>query len=161
LPNPVAVAWRATNGCTQSTPSEVAETKIMAAGETTMNRKLLKDILAIHADQLAQNRRTNTEDYPELSPEDKQELAPLLDVAERVKSTLRPVNPPRKFETNLKKELLTTAHLRQAKGYTPPNPEKDLLILLAIVGFFISLAGVLLALRLRREGIKTVTPPQS
>jgi hypothetical protein len=125
-----------------------------------MNRKLLKEILAIHADQLAQGRQVNTEDYPELSPEDRQELTPLLDVAERVKSTLKPVGPPRKFETNLKKELLTTAHLRQIEGYSPPNPQKDLLILLAIVGFFISLAGALLALRLRRQRVKTVTPPQ-
>jgi hypothetical protein len=125
-----------------------------------MNRKLLKEILAIHADQLAQDRQVNTEDYPELSSEDKQELAPLLDVAERVKSTLKPVNPPRKFETNLKKELLTTAHLHRVEGYIPPNPERDLLILVAIVGFFISLAGVLLALRLRKQGVQTFTPPQ-
>jgi hypothetical protein len=125
-----------------------------------MNRKLLKEILAIHADQLTQNRQVKTEDYPELSPEDKQELAPLLDVAERVKSTLKPVNPPRKFETNLKKELLTTAHLHQAEGYTSPNPERDLLILVATVGFFISLAAVLLALRLRRQGVQTAIRPQ-
>lgn len=116
-----------------------------------MNRKLLKDILAIHADQLAQDRQVNAEDYSELSPEDRQEIAPLLDVAERVKSTLKPVDPPRKFETNLKKELVTTAHLRQAEGYTPPDPSRDLLILAAIIGFIVSLAGVLVALRLRHQ----------
>ena len=114
-----------------------------------MDRKLLKEILATHADQLAQGRQIKTEDYLELSPEDKHELAPLLDVAERVKSTLKPISPPRNFETHLKEELLTTAHLRQAEGYTPPNPSRDLLILIAIIGFIISLAGVLLALRLR------------
>lgn len=117
-----------------------------------MDRKLLKEILATHADKLVQGRQAKTEDYPELSPEDQQELALLLDVAEQVKSTLKPINPPRSFESNLKQELLTTAHLRRAEGYTPPNPSRDLLILLAIIGFIISLAGVLLAWRLRKQG---------
>ena len=120
-----------------------------------MNRKLLKDILSTHADQLVQGQHPKTEDYAEdfgnLSVEDKDELAPLFDVAEQIRSTLRPINPPQKFESNLKKELLTTAHLRQAEGYTPPHPSRDLLILAAIFGFIISLAGVLIALRIRRQ----------
>ena len=89
----------------------------------------------------------------ELPTEADPELSSLLGVAERVKSTLTPVAPTRSFETSLKRQLLTTAHLRHAQGYRPPNPERDLLILMAIVGFFLSLAGVLLALRLRSQGI--------
>ena len=120
-----------------------------------MNRKLLKDILSTHADQLVQGRHPKTEDYAEnfgdLSAEDKDELAPLFDVAEQIQSTLRPISPPRRFENNLKRELLTTAHLRQVEGYTPPNPSRDLLILVAIFGFIISLAGVLIALRIRSQ----------
>jgi hypothetical protein len=120
-----------------------------------MNRKLLKDILSTHADQLVRGQHPRTEDYAEdfgdLSAADKDELAPLFDVAEQLQSTLRPVSPPRSFENSLKKELLTTAHLRQAEGYKPPNPERDLLILAAIFGFIISLAGVLIALRIRHR----------
>ena len=116
-----------------------------------MKIKLLKDILATHSDQLLQGRHLRVEDYPDLSPEDQHELARLLDVAEQVQSTLQHVSPPRSFENNLKKELLATAHLRQAEGYVPPNPSRDLLVLAAIMAFFVSLAGVLLALRLRRQ----------
>jgi hypothetical protein len=117
-----------------------------------MNRKKLKEILASHADQLVQSRSGAEPPY-ELPAEDDAELSSLLGVAERIKSTLTPVSPTRRFETDLKRQLLTTAHLRQAEGYKPPNPERDLLILMAIIGFFLSLAGVLLALKLRSQGI--------
>jgi len=121
-----------------------------------MDSRQLKDILAMHADQLLQGKqrrqRRTDDDYRDLSPQDKDELASLLNVAERVKSTLKPVHPPRRFETRLKKELLTTAHQYRAEGYTPPDPARDLLILLAaIFGFIIALAGVLLAWQIRRR----------
>lgn len=118
-----------------------------------MNRKKLKEILASHADQLIQQSRAGTESPYEVPTEDDAELSSLLGVAERIKSTLTPVTPARRFETDLKRQLLTTAHLRQIEGYRPPNPERDLLVLMAIVGFFLSLAGVLLALKLRSQGI--------
>ncbi len=115
-----------------------------------MNKKLLKEILAAHADHLVTGRAKG-KDYLNLLADSEEELAPLLDVAERVKSTLKPIKPARKFEKELKRELLTTAHLRRAEGYTPPNPSRDLLILAVILGFFMSLAGVLLALRWRHQ----------
>ena len=113
-----------------------------------MNKKQLKDILAAHADRLVKGE-TENEDYLDLA--DAEELALLLGVAEQVKSTLQPVSSARTFETELKRQLLTTAHLRQVEGYTPPNPSRDLLILAAILGFFISLIGMLLARRLRSQ----------
>ncbi len=113
-----------------------------------MDKKLLKEILATHADQLATGQ-VEDEAHFELSPEDKEELDSLLDVAKRVKSTLKPITPAENFEQKLKRRLLTAAHLRQAEGYVPPNPGRDLLILAATVGFVLSLAGVLLALKLR------------
>lgn len=116
-----------------------------------MDRKQLKDILATHADQLVQGQHPGTDEYGNLSAEDRDELAPLFDVAEQLQSALKPISPPRTFETNLRKELLTTAHLRQAQGYTPPNPSRDLIILLAIIGFVSSLAGLLLVLRIRSQ----------
>lgn len=113
-----------------------------------MNKKQLKDILAAHADRLVKGE-TESDNYLDLA--DGEELAPLLDVAEQVKSTLQPVRPGRTFESELKRQLLTTAHLRRAEGYTPPNPSRDLLILAAILGFVISLIGMLLARRLRSQ----------
>ncbi len=115
-----------------------------------MKRKMLKDILAAHADHMVTGQAKG-KDYLNLLADPEAELGPLLEVAERVKSTLKPIKPARKFEKDLKRELLTTAHLRQTEGYVPPNPSRDLLILAAILGFFISLAGVLLALRWRSQ----------
>ena len=117
-----------------------------------MNPKKLKEILASHAEELLQGQAGPDSRY-DLSVEDEAELNSLIDVAKQVKSTLRPVAPARGFETSLKRQLMTTAHLRQAQGYSPPNPERDLLILMAVIGFVLSLAGLLLALKLRSQGI--------
>jgi hypothetical protein len=117
-----------------------------------MNPKKLKEILASHAEELLQGK-PGPENPHNLSTEDEAELNSLMDVAAQVKSTLRPVAPTRGFETTLKRQLMTTAHLRQAEGYSPPNPERDILILMAVIGFVLSLAGLLLALRLRSQGI--------
>ena len=124
-----------------------------------MDSRQLKDILATHADQLLQGRRRHwrTQDYRTLSPEDKSELTALLTVAERVKSTLKPVHPPRRFESNLKKELLTTAQQHHTTGYIAPDPSRDLLILTGIfLGFMFALAGLLLALRRRSQPRQTL-----
>jgi hypothetical protein len=115
-------------------------------GKNVMDRKQLKEILAAHADRLV-NDEIDSDEYLDLT--DAEELALLFDVAKQVSSTLRPVVPTPTFETELKRQLLTTAHLRRAEGYIPPNPSRDLLILAVILGFFISLAGFLLARRLR------------
>ncbi len=116
-----------------------------------MNRKQLKEILLIHADRLVEGQHPQATDYVELSEKDQEEISPLFDVAEQIESTIRPVKTPRRFESDLKKELLTTAHLRQAQGYTPPDPERELLIITTIIGFLIGLAGVLIARRISRQ----------
>lgn len=113
-----------------------------------MDKKHLKEILAAHADKLVKGQADEAHQF-ELSADEAQELAGLLDVAEKVKSTLQPIAPTENFEEDLKRYLLTTAHLRQAEGYTPPNPSRDLVILAAFIGFVLSLAAVLLALRYR------------
>ena len=113
-----------------------------------MDKKQLKEILAAHADKLVKGQADETEQL-ELSAEEARELADLLNVAEKVKSTLQPISPTENFEEDLKRYLLTTAHLRRAEGYTPPNPSRDLIILAAFIGFVLSLAAVLLALRYR------------
>ena len=81
-----------------------------------MNKKMLKEILAAHADHLVTGQ-AKSKDYLNLLADSEAELAPLLDVAERVKSTLKPIKPARKFEKELKQGLMTTAHLRRAEGY--------------------------------------------
>ncbi|MBI1877911.1 MAG: hypothetical protein HYR94_06750 [Chloroflexi bacterium] len=114
-----------------------------------MDKKLLKEILAAHADRLVKGEADGDEDLDLLT--DAEELAPLLDVAKQVRSTLQPVTPAPMFETELKRQLLTTAYLRRIEGYQPPNPSRDLLILAAILGFFISIIGMVLARRLRSQ----------
>lgn len=111
-----------------------------------MDKRTLKEILAAHADQLVNGQATG-KDYLRLLPESDDDLALLLDVAERVKSTLKPVSPPHEFEEELKRQLLTTAHLRQVEGYHPPHPFRDLFIFLTALAFVFSLAGVLIAMR--------------
>ena len=114
-----------------------------------MDKKRLKDILSAHADQLIGKPEPP---YPAkaIPDEEDEELAALLGVAEQVKSTLTPITPKPDFENELKRELLTTAHLRQAEGYVPPNPERDLLILAALIGLIVGLISIWMFLRLRR-----------
>ena len=113
-----------------------------------MDKKILREILAAHADQLVQGKATS-KDYLSLLPETDDDLAPLLSVAEWVQSTLRPITPPNKFENDLKQELLATALQRQIDGYSPPHPYRDLFLLVAMVSFIVSLTAVLLSLRHR------------
>jgi len=109
---------------------------------------MLKEILAAHADQLLKGKATG-EDYLDLLPESDEELGPLLDVAERVQSTIKPISPANKEE--LKRELLTTAHIRKVEGYVPPNPARDLFYVLVTLAFIASLGVVLAALRQREH----------
>jgi hypothetical protein len=115
-----------------------------------MNPKRLKEILATHAEELLGSQVDQKEIAADLSDEDMAELASLLGVAEQINTTLKPVTPGRGFEDQLKRELLTTAHLHQAEGFRPPNPERDLLILTAVVGILLSLAGLLIVLRIKK-----------
>ena len=117
-----------------------------------MDKKMLKEILAAHADQLLKGKARG-KDYLDLLPESDEELARLLAVAERVQSTLKPVTPANHFEEELKRELLTTAHIRKVEGYKPPNPSRDLFFVLATIGFIISLAAVLIAMRHRSQRV--------
>ena len=112
-----------------------------------MNRKQLKELLAAHADKLVMGA---TKDPTDASIEDEAELIALLKVAERISSTLTPITLSNNFETELKRELLTTAHLRKAEGYVPPNPERDLMVVAAVVGLLAMFAGIYFMQRLRR-----------
>lgn len=115
-----------------------------------MDKRMLREILAAHADQLLKGKVTG-KDYLELLPGQDDELAPLLDVAEQVQSTLRPITPANRFEQDLKQTLLATAQQRQATGYKPPNPTRELFIVLATLAFILSLTAVLVIMK-RRNG---------
>lgn len=115
-----------------------------------MDRKTLKELLAAHADQLL-NGQAGSGDYSGLLRDPDQELAPLLSVAERIESTLKPISPTSEFEQELKRQLLTTAHLRQVQGYQPPHPFRDLFVFLAAITFFLSLAGFFVASQARTQ----------
>ncbi len=114
-----------------------------------MNKKELKEILAAHADQLITDQSEDEAEF-QVGPE----FAPLLTVAEQVKTTLKPMTPSEEFEAELKRRLLATAHLRQAEGYTPPNPGHDLLILAAVLSFVLSLGAILLTLKIRNSPVR-------
>ena len=124
-----------------------------------MGPKILKEILATHADQLIKGK-PEIKDYLELVPEREEELAPLLNIAERVKSTLKPIEPANSFEEQLKRDLLAAAYLHREQGYRPPDPGRDLLILTGIMAFVISLASLLVALRLRSQSARAEAIPQ-
>ncbi len=111
-----------------------------------MDKKKLKEILAAHADRLVTGQAAG-EDYMQFLPDSDDELTPLLTVAERVQSTLRPVSPPHEFEEELKRQLLTTAHLRQVEGYEPPHPFRDLFMLLLALALVFSVAGALIVMQ--------------
>lgn len=118
------------------------------------NKKPLKDILSEHADKLVESADQQPGPATGASAEEnveavEAELSSLFDVAERVQSTLRPIAPSRDFEDELKRELLTTAHLWKAEGYVPPNPERDLQIIATVVGLLAVVAAIKVMWRLR------------
>jgi hypothetical protein len=115
-----------------------------------MDKKMFKEILAAHADQLLSGKATG-KDYLDLLPEQDEELIRLLAVAERIESTLKPITPANRFEEALKRELLTTAQRRQVEGYSPPRPFRDLFFVLVTIGFVVSLGVVLMAARRQRN----------
>ncbi len=113
-----------------------------------MNEKDLEDILSQHADQLA--GVDDSESSSEGTSTEDEELAALMDVAQQLQSTLTHIAPDTRFESDLKRKLLTTAHLRQAEGYVPPNPERDLLFVVAAFSVILGALGILFILRSRR-----------
>ena len=111
-----------------------------------MDKKMIREILAAHADQLVNGKATG-KDYLKLLPERNNELEPLLSVAEQIQSALRPIAPTNKFERDLKQELLAVAQKHQMEGYRPPSVSHDLLVLSATLGFILSLGLLLAAMR--------------
>jgi hypothetical protein len=120
-----------------------------------MPENVLVEVLAAHADRLVGNQ-ANGEDFLELFPDHKAELAPLLRVAERVKAVLVPVTPTPTFETGLKKDLLEAA-IRRVEEQKSKKKVSFLrrrgVLIGAAVGSVLSVAGIIAALLWRQRSI--------
>ncbi len=120
-----------------------------------MPENVLVEVLAAHADRLVGNQ-ANGEDFLELFPDHKAELAPLLRVAERVKAVLVPVTPTPAFETGLKKDLLEAA-IRRVEEQKSKKKVSFLrrrgVLIGAAVGSVLSVAGIIAALLWRQRSI--------
>ncbi len=110
-----------------------------------MEERRAAEILAAHADRL----NGLPGQAPEPTPEETAYLAPLMEIAERLKETLVPVGPSEAFVRSLERELVEAARRQQA---TPPRFRRGLVIGAAAIGSVISLTGVIaLILRHRRR----------
>lgn len=111
-----------------------------------MDSRLLKEVLAAHADQMLKDNE-NSQELLELFPQER-DLAPLLNVATQVKSTLKPTRPSTTFEENLRRDLMAAAHLRQAGGYPEyRSGQLELLFSTFVVAVLALAFGILVAYR--------------
>jgi hypothetical protein len=121
-----------------------------------MRDKVMTEVLAAHANYLVGDE-TNSEDYLNLFPAYRAELAPLLRIAERVKAVLVPVTPSPAFEAGLKQDLLAAAIRRAEKRSTGRQVSflrrRWVLIGAAAVGSVLSVAGIVAAVLWRQRFI--------
>ncbi len=75
----------------------------------------LTEILAAHADQLNSPTPTPPDAFLDAFPDQRGELASLLELATRIKRTLTPVRPSTAFRERLHNGLLLAAHHQQAQ----------------------------------------------
>jgi len=102
------------------------------------------EILAAHAERL-----TNSSAPPvELSPGEAAYVGPLMEIAERLKETLVPVEPPAAFVRSLGRELVEAARRRHAAAQ---RFRRGILIGAAALGSALSVAGVVTLVLLRRR----------
>ncbi|MBI4789168.1 MAG: hypothetical protein HY782_19220 [Chloroflexi bacterium] len=79
-----------------------------------MSIDIVTEILAAHADQLNMGKPVAAGDFLAAFPNRQDDLVPLLDIASRVKRTLKPVKPEPAFRARLRDGLLMAAHHQQA-----------------------------------------------
>jgi hypothetical protein len=119
-----------------------------------MSEDVVVEVLAAHADYLIGNE-VDSEDYLRLLPAYRGELAPLLQIAEQVKTTLIPVTPSPAFEAGLKQDLVTAAiqrvEERSNKKQVSLLRRRGVLIGAAAVGSALSVAGIVAALLWRQR----------
>jgi hypothetical protein len=121
-----------------------------------MSDNVVVEVLAAHADQLA-GAGADGEDYLNLFPAYRTELAPLLRIAERVKAALVAVEPAPAFEAGLRQDLMKAAirraEERENKRRIFRLRRRGILIGAAAVGSALSVAGIVAALLLRQRAL--------
>ncbi len=80
-----------------------------------MSIDLVTELLAAHADQLNRNDARASDSVLAAFPQDREELASLMQVAARVKQTLKPVTPASAFRSRLHDGLMLAAHHHRAQ----------------------------------------------
>ena len=122
-----------------------------------MYEDVIANVLTAHADYLV-STKTGDEDQMKRLPAHQVELAPLLQIAERLNRTLKPVTPTPAFKTKLRQELLAAATRRAAeRGIEKQVPflrRKGVVIgVAAIIGSVLSVAGIVAALLWRQRSM--------
>jgi len=109
-----------------------------------MEEKVLAEILAAHADQLKKGQGKGS-DYLVMFPEYQEKLEPLLEIAEKVKEVLVPVEPTPAFCQSLHDDLLAAGQRRLAEGVPQlaRSPGRQILIRAAALGSAVSVAGAI------------------
>lgn len=129
-------------------------------GNAKVSERVLTEILAAHADLLVRGEAKGAQ-YSTLFPDYREELVPLLELAQEVRETLASVHPSEAFRRRLRQELLTTARQRVAVPLPTDRSRwrQPWVIGAAALGSVISLAsavGVIAYLR-RAKATKPVT----
>lgn len=124
-----------------------------------MEDKVLIEILAAHADQL-RDGLAKTSDYLAMFPDYREKLKPLLEIAEKVKHVLEPVEPAPAFCQSLHEGLIAAGRWKLAEGMPQlaRRHVKRILIGAAALGSVVSVAGALAYLKHSRTATKHASP---
>ncbi|GAB4535773.1 MAG: hypothetical protein Kow0063_20410 [Anaerolineae bacterium] len=119
-----------------------------------MSENVIVEVLSAHADHLIRGE-ADSQDYLNLLPDHRAGLAPLLRIAEQVKTVLVPVEASPAFEAGLKQDLLAAAIQRAEERRDRKRisilRRRGVLIGAAAVGSVLSVAGIIAALLLRQR----------
>lgn len=103
-----------------------------------MDERTLADILAAHADRLAEGQRGDAA-WQDVRSEQLAALEPLMRLAERVQGTLAPVQPNPTFVRQLSQQLISTAS--QSRKAMTQRTRNAILIVAAALGSVVSVAS--------------------
>lgn len=127
-----------------------------------MEKKLLAEILAAHASELKEGHHRK-EAYLSLFPAYRDQLEPLLGLAERAKGLLAPQKPSAAFRRALGQDLVAAARQVAAQGArrSARRPRTAVFWGAAALGSALSLAGLVALFRHFRPGERVQLFPSS
>jgi hypothetical protein len=106
---------------------------------------IIAELLSAHADQLAKGNMQADDEVLALFPDRREELAPLIEMATKLRSQLSIVHPDDEFERHLKAELLESARKRLERLSLQHARQRTLVIIGGITAVVVSAVGVILA----------------